>query len=97
MLLTKLNYFFEDELKHKEIWKNENSEIHILAPNTGEWHSLSGELQDCQCIKRLFHDSLHHILNMDQHLNHLAINYLAYLVLVLTQRLIMEKYALIAV
>ena len=69
VLLTKLNYFFEDELKHKEIWKNENSEIHILAPNTGEWHSLSGELQDCQCIKRLFHASIRKIEQYILYLN----------------------------
>ena len=69
VLLMKLNYFFEDELKHKEIWKNENSEIHILVPNTGKWHSLSGELQDCQCIKRLFHASIRKIEQYVHYLN----------------------------
>ena len=61
LIVTKLNYFFEDELKHKEIWKIEDAKpynkVSIMGP-AGTWHPLCGELEDCLCVKRIFHSAI---------------------------------------
>jgi hypothetical protein len=54
MFMTKLNYFFEEGLKHKRIWKiDDDDELSVMGKD-GKHYALSTTLQDCKCISSIF-------------------------------------------
>ena len=55
LIVTKLNYFFEDELKHKEIWKIEDAHtIKLVYWDQRGRGTHCGEMEGCLCVSEYF-------------------------------------------